>query len=160
MVTDTKVAYDSLQTTLQLLQEYESITGTLGRWVDLSHSALLQRLALKQPIYKYPPPKAMSYPWYRLLDEGEEARCEVIPESVWAWFPGKTVVNQCGDWDLKELISDREIVVSWPHYKLIVHLERLDTNFVFYNWTAKILETENVAVDNAWETVKLKTVTP
>ena len=45
---------------------------------NLGHSTLFRRLAQSQPLYKYPPPRAMSYPWYELLDEGQDKERNLI----------------------------------------------------------------------------------
>lgn len=62
---------------------------------DIYHSALLKRLMLNEPIFKHRPPRAMSYPWYSLLDNGIENAAEVcihIRDAA-AKSLGKDVIN-------------------------------------------------------------------
>jgi hypothetical protein len=51
-------------------RHWQGGTNGLPSKADIWHSALLNRLKSGKRIFKVPPPKAHSYPWYDIIDEG------------------------------------------------------------------------------------------
>lgn len=59
---------------------------------DVDHSGLLNRLLSGKRPFKYPPPRAMSYPWYSLLEDKQQMSCnahihEIAHVNSWLDFP-------------------------------------------------------------------------
>jgi hypothetical protein len=128
---------------------------------NLDHSALLGRLYVgENPIYKFPPPRAMSYPWYNLLDKGVETHCECWVRQKGEFLAEQAIVgiNQSA-WHLEEIIEpDNIFIAKWPLYLLRVRCERTpDSKFQssHFDFTVSVLETENVPVKSFWEVAKL-----
>jgi hypothetical protein len=65
-------------------------------FADMDHSALLDRLLLGLPVYKFPPPRAMSYPWYDLMS-GEECKNNTVH-----FYAPEVTINQSG-WKLESI---------------------------------------------------------
>lgn len=52
------------------VENYE--VGHVPNLISLQHSSLFKRILKKQKLFLYPPPKSYSYPWYELLEKGED----------------------------------------------------------------------------------------
>jgi len=116
---------------------------------NLGHSTLFRRLAQSQPLYKYPPPRAMSYPWYELLDEGQDnAEVHYYPGGF-GWNESPTLnINQTLWHNAEELEPGREYRASWPHYPLVVRATR--TGDATFDWIVKIESMDNPVVTAGW----------
>lgn len=147
------------------LDDYNRITEAVGyEWKNnigpnLDHSSLLWRILHKKPLYKFPPPTAMSYPWYDLLDKGmiTDALVSVADyEYIRQRFGGPALnINQTL-WKLDETVEPGKVyLASWPHYVLKVKAEFLFKEHGWERWKVTILENENEAIDSVWKVAKL-----
>jgi len=136
------------------VRHHTDITNSLLSAADIDHSSLLRRLLEGKPIYKKAPPRAFSYPWYELLDTGTAEFADI---SLWElqasadWKRGAKVdfktdrlvmINQ-SVWGLESVISENEIIATYPHYTLRVHCIATDTFGDRKCWAVTVLETEN-----------------
>lgn len=105
---------------LKALGEHK-ITLPLPTPADVDHSSLLLRLLAGKEPFENPPPRAYSYPWYRLLeDEGEDGLHEFE-----IYFNGMKQVNICqGMWDIEAIWGDKIFIVRWPGSDYVFKLSR------------------------------------
>ena len=71
-------------------EQKKFVVGVVATWLkigyvdksptfaDAVHSALLKRLLDGKQALPEPPPRSYSYPWYELVENGYENRCEVF----------------------------------------------------------------------------------
>jgi len=67
----------SIPDLINLIAKWVDVAGGVVSMADVHHSALLYRLLSGRPLLPDPPPKAYSYPWYKLA-EGEKCRAEQV----------------------------------------------------------------------------------
>ena len=83
---------------------------------DMDHSALLQRLRSGKDPLEHPPPLRMSYPWYKLIEDGEALVLEAWEPNDVPPFGGqeevtkKLVIDQ-HRWNISSKPSDKEWIV-------------------------------------------------
>jgi hypothetical protein len=79
---------------------------------DARHSALLDRLFQGKEPLPEPPPKAFSYPWYKLIEDGY-----AYPYEVWephpTLHPFPALVIDQHPWKIIEKVSDREWICTY-----------------------------------------------
>lgn len=85
----TEVRADLAELTAGVMQNHVAVVKATVTWVDIARtfkydehwtpsiadimkSALLRRLLMGQEPLKVPPPRAYSYPWYKLIDSGRD----------------------------------------------------------------------------------------
>lgn len=93
------------------VDEMKRGTGYINMIIDMEHSALLPRLISGKEPYIYPPPKAYSRPWYKLLDNNGAVICTKIFED--SWNGKQRIVMQNWGWDLVQKNSDKEYIVRY-----------------------------------------------
>lgn len=84
---------------------YRPLSNTLR--IDVAHSALLRRLLDGKEPLPEPPPKAMSYPWYDLVEQGKGE-----PFEVFELNSKELVINQYR-WRILEKIGPQEWTVTY-----------------------------------------------
>lgn len=90
----------------QLAKENGYDPGAHGNLdIQIGHSSLLQRLLNDEPVFKYAPPKAYSYPWTELIKEGKATTMihrDYWREDVWCGKPGPWLFLNQTPWLIKE----------------------------------------------------------
>lgn len=129
--------------------------------VDLDHSSLFRRLLAGLPIYKFPPPVSMSYPWYGLLDDKGAKNVNLHPRLIgFTGFDGPVIIVEQSIWLLEETVQEgQEYIIRWPKYKLRIRCVKqpISPNPMWrgFDWDVSILENENEPVDTYWKVEKL-----
>lgn len=81
--------------------------------IDADHSALLDRLLQGKEPLPEPPPRAFSYPWYELIENGFAYPYEVWePTNRLHDYP-TLVIDQSSQWKIVEKIFDREWICTY-----------------------------------------------
>lgn len=94
--------------------------GRSTRAVDISHSSLLHRLLSGKPLLEFPPPRAMSYPAYDMVEKEE---CQIHE----LWERDKDVIYHCGEQYLCEgpvVVIDQTAEYTWEdkEKKIVTHV--------------------------------------
>lgn len=113
----------SVKAAIDAMSEWVRIRTSHGYRAELTpaevdHSALLRRLLSGKPPLPEPPPRSFSYPWYELIETGEDT-CfvEIITEHVALWNHGSPedpviIVNQNPEWRLQRRDGEDLIVTN------------------------------------------------
>lgn len=105
--------------TIEAILTWLEIAEANGRCVPCSadslrcaidHSSLLNRLLEGKEPLPDPPPRAMSYPWYSLIENGKDYPYEVF-------FVEQEVVIEQMSWQILEKINDNQYIVSYDKNK-------------------------------------------
>ncbi len=94
---------------------------------DADHSSLLRRLLKGKEPLPEPPPLAMSYPWYELIDEGRAEAFEVyLVGEDHGLFPAGTLIIEQSAWTVLETLGPDSWVATYrvPDEKEIQELRR------------------------------------
>jgi len=83
---------------------------------DIGHSALLNRLMEGKEPLPIAPPRAYSYPWYHLIEDGYGYPYEVweAPKEFSTEY-NALIIEQCLCWKVLEKISDNEWIVTYSY---------------------------------------------
>lgn len=114
-----------VQRWLQIREDFEGAfpASAVQLAVDMSHSALLQRLLEGKEPFEDPPPLSYSDPWYELLEYGTAAcSAQLFPEV------GQVLINQEA-WNLLEDLGGQAFVVSYPQTSAQYSLAQEEDNW-------------------------------
>lgn len=111
---------DEQQRVLNAIKRWLSVAGKEGYWgetglvhfqqlcADIDHSALLRRLIEgKQPL-PIPPPRAIGYPWYDIIERGHATVFEVLVREA-----DNYILIEQMRWNLFEKRGDRSFIVTY-----------------------------------------------
>jgi len=104
------VSEDVQRDTINAVKRWLAIRGKPGDSqiaADIDHSALLKRLLAGQEPLPQPPPRALSSPWYDLIETGHGTAMDVVEYTT---TPGMLSVNQSGQWKIVEKRADGSYV--------------------------------------------------
>lgn len=83
--------------------------------VNADHSALLERLLEGRQPLPEPPPRAYSYPWYSLIEDGQGYAMEVWRrDDIDAIVGMPSVVVEQSRWDLVSENGAEDWTIRWP----------------------------------------------
>lgn len=116
--------------------EHKIPVGYSQRRTDAAHSALLSRLLEGKPPLPQPPPRAFSYPWYKLIDDGKDENCEVCLGT--GYYKGQVIINQA-PWNLISQVSETEFLVEWAVTKLRARVWKVHNHSSFC-WNIEVLK--------------------
>jgi hypothetical protein len=122
--------------------------------IDLGHSSLIHRLLSGQPIYKFAPPTAMSYPWYELLDIGSVDRVDIHVHGYFPGYDGPVLGIDQSLWLLEAIVREgEEYIARWPKYNLRIRCVKQDYGKLMdtFNFRVMIIENENTPVAHIGE---------
>lgn len=117
--------------TLRAVAEWLDILNEVGygspTMADVDHSALLHRLLEGKDPLPEPPPRSMSYPWYELIEKGEDiADIHEFPPVEDGAEGGKFLAINQAVWDIVEKQDDDHYTVRWAATGLICKVEPLE----------------------------------
>lgn len=113
---------------LEIRERYGQDVGSAGQlYADADHSALLARLRAGKEPFPEPPPLAMSYPWYALLENGrgEAFRVKEVEYENWIIPKDHLIIDQTG-WKIIERLEPEVWIVAYyvPDVEAIEKLRR------------------------------------
>jgi len=105
----------------------QDVGSAMQLYADADHSALLSRLRAGKEPFDEPPPLAMSYPWYELLEKGRADAFSVqeVEYENWIIPKGHLIIDQHG-WKIIEKLEPEVWIVTYyiPDVKKIEELRR------------------------------------
>jgi len=81
--------------------------------IDADHSSLLQRLKEDKEVFPEAPPRAYSYPWYDLIQEGRALPFEVHHGPDLISGPDSLLIDQCGEWRILERLGEDSFIATY-----------------------------------------------
>lgn len=120
---------DAVKTWLDILDKTGHGSPTPA---DVDHSGLLYRLLNGKPPLPEPPPRSFSYPWYSLIENGEEtAQGREVDQKYF-------VVNQAR-WDIVSQDGDNYVIL-WPETGLRCRATKNPGTDEWNNYTITVIK--------------------
>jgi len=100
---------------LEIRDRYGHHLTTLSQLkADIDHSALLERLLSGREPFPEPPPRAFSYPWYELVEDGRSEALEAqLIEQDGGLFPKGTLIIDQAPWVVLETLGPDSWIVTY-----------------------------------------------
>lgn len=84
---------------------------------DVDHSSLLKRLLEGTEPLPIAPPRAYSYPWYQLIEDGYGYPLEVweAPDNFFSTEYQTLIIDQCACWKVLEKLSENSWIATYSY---------------------------------------------